>query len=433
MTVCTPPPLRRRWRLPVLRSLSARGQTRGLSGLRPGGSARFPVLLLAAGLGFAVAQPGLAQDARAAAAGIASPRLGALLTAPSGPDVAVAGPQDLQDALSRAAPGTILHLAEGDYGTLTAIPPGLTLVSDRKSGAKFDQIDLKNARDLRVQGVEVRGMLRIKTGQGIAITDGRFGMLNLRNIDRLFLAQNVVGPGHHGILLNSVRDFVLRDTLIQGAREDVMRITGDSYNGLMENNILRDTVAKRPIHPDLLQIFGANGNAPHDIVIRGNYFYDDPRTGDVRAQGIFIAKPTGKIGFRNFLVEENLLGVPHPNSIYISGGQENMLVRNNSLISGPGDGGAVIRLAKGLYNFDNSGVQVQGNVAKLINKETPLSRTGDNFLYGREADLVRLFSGPGARWQDFMPVTGSPIDFGSPYGAQTRLKELLSELKTGQD
>lgn len=423
-------PRPRRWRL--LRQRPAIARAPSLAPAVPpvsGGlaGAALLALLLAAG------PPAFGQTGQAREGTIASPRLGTLLEPPAGPEVAVEGPEDLSRALAAARPGTILRLAEGDYGKLTAVPAGVSLMADPAAPARFVQIDLLDVRDLRVRGIEVQGMFRIRGGQGIAITNGHFGMLNLRDIDRLFLAGNVAGPGHYGILLNSVRDFVLRDTLIRQAREDIMRITGDSYNGLVENNTFYDTLARRPIHPDLLQIFGANGDAPHDIVIRGNHFYDDPRTGDVRAQGIFIAKPTGTVGFRNFLIEDNLMAVPHPNTIYVSGGQENFVIRRNTLIAGAGDGGAIIRLAKGIYNFDNSGVEASGNVAKIILKETPMARTGDNFLYGRNADLVRLFSGPGARWQDFVPVTGSPIDFGSPYGAQARLKALLDQLKPGQD
>ena len=47
---------------------------------------------------------------------------------------------------------------------------------------------------------------------------------------------------------------------------------------------------------------------------------------------------------------------------------------------------------------------------------------------GRNADLGSLFHGAnGASWENFVPTDGSAIDFGSGYGAQSRLEQLLQK------
>jgi hypothetical protein len=179
-------------------------------------------------------------------------------------------------------------------------------------------------------------------------------------------------------------------------------------------------------HSDAIQMFGAKGKTPHDIVIRRNHIWDDFATGapTTAPQGIFISDP-GPGGYRNILIEENLVNVRSPNSIYINGGQENVVVRNNTLIPSEGDGGAIIRLAE-KSGYDNSGTTVTGNVTKLLRDETQRSRIGPNFVYGRNAPLHRLFSGPGSQWQDFVPVPPSRFAFGMGFGAEGYLSDLLA-------
>jgi hypothetical protein len=74
----------------------------------------------------------------------------------------------------------------------------------------------------------------------------------------------------------------------------------------------------------------------------------------------------------------------------------------------------------------NTGVTVEGNVAKLLLEEG-VSTIGDNYIYGRWADLSKLFQGTeGSDWSDFLPVKGSPIDFSSGMGAVNFLSKLLA-------
>ena len=216
-------------------------------------------------------------------------------------------------------------------------------------------------------------------------------------------------------------NFAIRENTFEKASNDLIQISRASYNGLIENNVLNDVIVTNPkAHPDLIQIFGYDGLNPHDITIRGNYLYDDPATGLNIAQGIFMAGPQAE-GFRNMLVEENLVSVRSPNSIFISGGQENVVIRNNSLIAGPeGLKGGVIRLKDSTaQGFDNAGITVENNIASRISDETGNSHVGDNFVYGAWNNSP--FHGNGSVWHDFLL---QDPDLAPGMGALKRLQEL---------
>lgn len=331
----------------------------------------------------------------------------------------------LVSALKTAGKGDKILLADGDYGSLAlkTKAAGVSISAINPLGAKFDDIVLSGATNLAFDGIALKGVFKAwGDSANIAITNSKALYYYFREVDGVTVTGSEASDGKYGLLLRNTKDFVVTDNYFHTVTEDVVRIIGDS-NGLFQNNMVMDTVAGRPTHPDLLQIYAYDGITPHDITIRGNYFYDDTTTGSVTAQGIFIA--LGE--FSNILVEQNLVATPHANSIYVSGGQENVVIRNNTLISGEkGDGGGIIRLAKGTAGLSNEGVEVYGNVAKLINKETAASHVGENYLYGRNADKAALFSGLGDSWHDFVPVAGSAIDFSSGWGAIARLKQLLA-------
>lgn len=83
----------------------------------------------------------------------------------------------------------------------------------------------------------------------------------------------------------------IRQNYIHDVTEDLVRIIGSSNHVLLEDNLITDTQAVVPTHPDLIQMFGLNGATPSDITIRGNILHDDTSTGSVNAQGIFVSGP----------------------------------------------------------------------------------------------------------------------------------------------
>lgn len=344
----------------------------------------------------------------------------------------VSNREELLRTLGQARGGDTILLDDGAYGELVTRlrPGGALVVAARHPGqAIFTKISLQQSLDVQFRGVTVDGEFRAVSSRRIGAVGVKARQFYFRDVDGLLIDRSEGGGGHFNLVMNSIANFIVRDSYFHGATEDVSRITGNSYNGLVENNRFFDAVSHRPLHADLMQFFGGKGFTPHDIVIRGNHFWDDPATGEIRPQGIFISDPQPG-GFRNLLIEENLLAVGHANTIVINGATENVVIRNNSLISVSGvpHPNPIIRISKH-SGMGNSGLTVEGNIVGKINDETRSSRIRNNHVYGMKARLATLFSGPGKRWQDFVPVTGSPIDFGSPYGAQARLKDLLDSIK----
>jgi len=326
-------------------------------------------------------------------------------------------------------------LAPGDYGDLRLegrrYPATVVLRSEIPRKAVFDQVVLQNSGNLSFKGLRTRKQFRAEGSSNLALVDCLANnMLYFRNVDGLQIRNCNISGGQYGVLFNTVSNFEIRQSRVGKVSEDVMRVTGDSHDGLIENNVIDDVLAYPPTHPDLIQMFAAKGKTPHRITIRRNLLRDEHATGSPKrtAQGVFVSDP-GPDGYRDILIEENVINTRASNTIYINGGKKDVVVRNNTLLPGAGDGGALIRLAS-KSKQSNSGTTIEGNVAKLIRDETKSSKIGRNYLYGRNANIAALFSGTGKRWQDFLPVIGTAIDRDN-LGATPFLKQLLAAQKPG--
>lgn len=348
-------------------------------------------------------------------------------------EVRVDGPPALQAALADSPGGTIV-LADGNYGELEVMrdfPAPVILRAETLHGARFSVIRLVGASNITLQGLQIAEGLAIKTGAAdVAVHQSRItGNVYVRDAARLTFADNEVTGGQWGVLLNSVAGFSLTRNHIHRAGEDLMRITGNSFDGLVEGNIIADTVAKRPLHPDIIQFFHANGQAPHDIVIRRNLLHDPGVKGNVSAQGIFVSDPgrgPQNKGYQNILIEENLINTAATNTIFINSGHSSVRIRNNTLIARDGGGGNIRLIGKA---FGDGGPRVEGNVFKSLIDKEGLARMGQNLVYKGTAE-ARMFSGGGARWQDYQPVLGTEFDR-SGLGAAAFLADLQAAQKPG--
>ena len=342
--------------------------------------------------------------------------------------------EELQAVLTQAD-GAIILLAPGDYGDLKIqgkkYGAAVTLRAEVPRKAVFGQIIIENSGNLVFDALVTQGQFRAEKSSNLIIKNCLAkNMLYFRNIAGLQVDNCIISDGQYGVLFNSVVDFSIRHSRIGRASEDVMRITGDSHDGLVEGNFLDDVISYPPKHPDLIQLFGSSGKTPHRITIRRNYLRDLHETGSPKrtAQGIFVSDPQPD-GFSDIMIEENIINTRSPNTIYINGGKINVVVRNNTLLPSAGDGGAIIRLAR-KAEIGNSGTVVEKNIAKRILDETKSSIIRANYLYGRNAKIPALFSGTGARWQDFLPVLGTGPDKPG-MGATGFLRELLAAQKPG--
>lgn len=362
----------------------------------------------------------------------------AATTTATAQNITIANAAALAAALQQAQGGETLVLAPGDYGDVTvrrSFIDTVTLTAAEPYGARFGKLEVLGGGGLRFQGIETEVFSAVREAIGIELLDSRVRALSyFRNVSDITLERNDLRGQQHALLLNTVKRFTVRGNLIHNAIEDLMRVTGDSHDGVIEYNRFFDmhpedhrAAGKGYTHSDALQMFAVDGKTPRSIVIRRNHIYDDPATGapTVTPQGIFLSD-AGPEAYRDIRVEENLIAVRSANSIYVNGGQHNVVIRNNSLIPGPQDGGAVIRLAN-KHKWSNGGTTVTGNVVKIIHDESKGSTVSGNHAYGRNAALARLFAGTGRSWQDFLPPKISPIALGSGLGAEKYLQDLLEQ------
>lgn len=333
--------------------------------------------------------------------------------------------------------GGVIELAPGSYGDLVldqTSPQGITLRSALPQQAIFADINLVGAENQHFDGISAAKFSLTQKTRHITLTGATIhGLLYVKSASDVVIEGNDIDGDLHAVLLNSIHRFVVRGNRIHDATEDLMRITGDSAEGVIEENQFYDmhpedhrAAHKGYNHADAIQMFGVKGVTPNHIIIRRNHIYDDPKTGaeTTTPQGIFLSDPAPD-GYRDILIAENLICVRSPNSIYINGGKSNVVVRNNTLIPGAGDSGAVIRVVD-RRGLGNAGLTITGNVMKALEDKAHSAKIGRNYIYGRNMPLERLFSGDGKQWQDFVPQKGTRFEIGLGYGAQAYLTDLLA-------
>ncbi len=349
-------------------------------------------------------------------------------------EITVSNLSQLQSALAQASGGETIKLKDGNYGSLSiskdfASKVKIEAINPLK--ATFNDLDIPGGSNIHLDGLSINAQSRVdQNAHHVTIANSSFkNSLYFRDTDNIVVHNNDIKGGTNTLTLNDVTNFTITENYIHHAKADVVRITGTSKYGLFQNNTVAETNAHPPVHPDLVQMFGTSEGIPTNITFRGNHLYDDPSTGSVYAQGFFFGDP-GHGGYKNILIEQNLINVGSPNSIAIHGGQENVVIQHNTLIPWPGGGGATIRLTDA-RGWSNAGTSVKDNIAKVFLNETNVPNVSGNYFYGRDADLSKLFSGDGSQWQDFVPVSGSPIDLSTGLGASSRLADLLNGVSGG--
>jgi hypothetical protein len=331
--------------------------------------------------------------------------------------------------VSASASGKTVVLADGNYGTLTlsgrAYAQMVRFKAANRYKAVFSKVLLtKSCANMDFDGIEVTSdTFRVDySSRNITLRNSRLkrGYYAAWGVTNVAVLYNDITSTANAVIFNAVQHFTFEGNIVHDVGQDLLRVTDDSAFGKILNNTFRDGIATAGVHPDCIQFIGANGATPHDILIRGNHLYDNPDTGVVFAQGIWLNNPASGVGYKNITVEQNLVAIGSPQSIVINNGTSGNAIRNNSVKSWTvGGGGGRIRF----LGSDCSGTTVEGNIAKgydfgEILEKKPVMRT--NYTYTDPEP----YQGDGRTWQGFLPKPGSPIDFGSPYGAQVRLKEL---------
>ncbi len=353
--------------------------------------------------------------------------------------VNVSNATELQTALNSAVGGEEILLANGSYGSIVLCKDYadyVTLKSVNPLGATFTDLDIPGGSYIRLDGIKVNGLVRADEGaHHLTYTNSAFySGTYFFDGNNIVVNSNDIG-GNTGIKIlvsfDGITDFELKDNYIHHARSDLVRVVAASSFGLIENNFLFDVQPTGDDHPDSIQFFGrAGAGTPHDITIRGNYIYDDPTTGIPEPmQGPFVSDPAG-VGYFNILIEQNFIAVHSANSIYINGCLSNCLIQNNTFANE-----GRIRIVE-KSRVSNRGTTIRNNVMRLMSNETTSLSAGlsisNNYIYSKNSSAPNyrgnLYQGnnTGSTWQDFIPKTGSAVDFGSGLGALDRILQLMN-------
>lgn len=384
---------------------------------------------------------------------------------PATGDVVVGNAAELGRALESALGGEVILLKDGNYGNLKIARQydnHVILRAEKRFGAVFSNIEITGSDKgyVHFDRIKARSIRAMNGAHHLKYTNSRFSStVYFKNASNIVIDNNTIDidGGQHALILNDVTGFEVTRNYIARAQEDLLRLTGTSADGLIEDNVLYDTLPRNTptdrddcaySHSDALQMFGADDSNPSNITIRGNHIYDDPDNNEIRPtrcvggkkgvrltmQGIFISDPKTR-GYQDILIEENFIYVGTPNSIYINGAAGKVVVRNNTLLPWPGSSGGSIRIVE-KANRTNKGLQATHNVVRsVIDETTSLSggmKISNNFAYNTTdksspSHVSKLFrgAGEGSHWEHFLPVQGCKIDFDKGYGAVERLSTLI--------
>lgn len=337
----------------------------------------------------------------------------------------------LSAALSTVKGGETIILKDGFYGDLTIrtdFPSDVVLRAENPQKASFGALRIEGSH-IDLDGLSVTGRLSLIDANYISVTNSKISAWSeaIRSTNFDFSGNDF---NKATLNIDNSNTFTVTNNFIHEVEGDLLRVIGNSYGGVVENNTLWDMIPLRYpdgtyIHADAIQMFSNTSGTPHDIVIRGNLIYDNPNTGDTGnlwGQGIFLGGPTG--GYKNITIEQNLISIGSPNAIYVQDGLSGIKITDNTLLPWPDGSGGTIRLAG-----NGVGITVDGNVSGGITNSATGAQVLDNYAYSKSATATnfwgKLFGGDGDVWQDFVPKSGTAVDFGSNYGAQARLSTLL--------
>lgn len=307
---------------------------------------------------------------------------------------------NLARALAACRGGEVLAL-DGDQGDLSLRAPRweapVTLV-----GGRLGTVSLLGVPGLHFDGT-VMGELRADTINRVISRDITFDRVEASAI---FLADvagfairdsRITGGTRFPLVLAGARDGEVRRSTISDWLEDAVRITRGARHIVIEDNVIRDpSPAIRPkAHSDMIQMFGRNGAGPSDITIRRNLMRAQPRprTEDQhRTQG-FLVNNHGGGGFRNVVIEENLIDAASVTVAVFDGMVEGCVFRRNTVL--PLDRGPAIGQIRVVHS---PGFVVEENIAPLIRDVTGNAKMRRNYTWRRTGS-------------PFPPAVGSPLDF----------------------
>lgn len=339
-------------------------------------------------------------------------------------DHAVSNWTELASALSSAASGDTITLANGNYGdrTLTTVKTGyVTIRAANRRLASFDNLDFIGAQYLRFEGLVLNDHQWIQTGSHhLQFDDCELVGGMFFNTAGNFSTVNDCEITGEVVTFQNVNNMTFTNNYLHASLGDQLEMMGVTHTVLVEGNEFGDhtvTVdAENPDpHPDKIQLKAEDGHNPTNITIRKNLLWDNDATGDRGAQGISMSDP-GAEGWEDILIEENLIQPTLANAMTCRGCSSNVIIRNNTMAS------------QLFFYEDNSGVTIEDNILSKIvlgtGGETPSGSWtfNHNYEFETEGDAIEDILPDyvdGSDSDQWRPGDDSPVALGNDYGAQT--------------
>ena len=315
---------------------------------------------------------------------------------------------ELLSALNNASGGDTILLESGNYGSIGELNLNysdyVTIKSaDPDNQARFDGLlRLENSSYVRLEDLFLN---RDSTANGSA-------PLEVKSSHHIQIYNNRIEGGNQGAEFFGVQHLEVVGNRFDNHRSDNMKFGGVT-NFLIENNIGAPNINPQAgDHVDFIQFQGGGSNG----IIRGNVLlsnYSGPKV----YQGIFL----DDAAFTNILIEENLIYNNALNGIHVFNGSD-ITIRNNTVLTMPNLGHSKSLIINdtpiGTVTIENNVTNGGGGItAQYTDPNAP------NYY----ADIyANALHGPGATIEDFRPVAGGPGDFGSGFGAEERIAELLN-------
>jgi hypothetical protein len=291
--------------------------------------------------------------------------------------------------------------------TIWNVSTSAELVSALAAAQPLDEIVLAdgNYGDLNIGGRQYADYVTIRGGHAAVFTgawnppttSAAFVRLDGFTLDGGLQLSGLSGAvTHHIEVLNLAIGPVVGN--------DVMQIMGGVHDVLIQGCKVRDSISTDPLaHPDLIQMFRDfdTDATPANITIRRNLFWDDPGTGVIGAQGVFVSDGSWTNGYSGIVIEENVISPVLINALTLQSGLAGCALRNNLITSGR------IWIVNN-QALGNAGTVVEGNVSPDLLDDGGGATVQNNYTGEVSGYLPNLVDG--STLDQYRPAPGSPIE-----------------------
>jgi len=297
----------------------------------------------------------------------------ALLGGPASATEVISSSAELQSGLTEAAPGAVLRLAGGDYGSLefsgrlgTAGAPVTLRAADPTNRPRFSGMTLRKVENLVIDGLvfdydfqlgdkihnrpfQIIGARNVTVrnslfdgdvASGVSSVDDGFGYgfaLTIRDSADIRVENNEINGFYCGVTFNGIRGLLVAGNDVHSMRMDGLKFA-QVTDVVIKDNYIHDFNRSKSSadHADMIQFWTAETTQPsRNITIRDNIL--NSGTGWY-TQSIFMRNDMvdkGKAGpemfYRDITIENNVIVNAHANGITV-GETNGLTIRNNTLI-----------------------------------------------------------------------------------------------------